>query len=197
MNRCAIVSSHFRLSCIQNTQERPLAYPSLELRSESILGHSENESRARCLGVVNFTLNPDQGPIAMTIPYHLRESKRLGRTAEGPLIETLEGQETIPVPQALLSRNNICVLQVCGDSMIGDHLLGGDHLIVEKRDTARDGEMVVALTNKGEVTLKRFLRDGPRIRLEPPDASAEATVFDEKDVTIQGVVVGILRKYSG
>ena len=133
----------------------------------------------------------------MTIPYHPRECKRLGRIAEGSLIETLEGQEAIPIPPDLLSRNNIYVLQVRGDSMIGDHLLGGDHLIVEKRDTARDGEMVVALTNKGEVTLKRFFRDGPRIRLEPADASAEATVFDEKDVTIQGVVVGILRKYRG
>ena len=81
--------------------------------------------------------------------------------------------------------------------MIGDHLLGGDHLIVEKRNTARDGEMVVALTNKGAATLKRFFREGPWIRLEPADASTEAMLLDEKDVAIQGVVLGILRKYRG
>jgi len=133
----------------------------------------------------------------MDIPYRPRERKRLNCIAEGPLIETLEGQETIPVLPDLLRKNNIYVLQVRGDAMIGDHLLGGDHLIVEKRNTARDGEMVVALTNKGAATLKRFFREGPWIRLEPADASTEAMLLDEKDVAIQGVVLGILRKYHG
>lgn len=133
----------------------------------------------------------------MAIPYHPRVCKKLDCIAEGPLIETLEDQETIPVLPDLLRRNNIYVLQVRGDSMIDDHLLDGDHLIVEKRNTARDGEMVVALTNKGEVTLKRFFREGPWIRLEPADASTEAMLLDEKDVAIQGVVLGILRKYRG
>ena len=133
----------------------------------------------------------------MDSPYHPRECKRLDCIGEGPLIETLEGQETIPVPPDLLRKNNIYVLQVRGDSMIGDHLLDGDHLIVEKRNAARDGEMVVALTNKGEATLKRFFREGPWIRLEPADASTEAMLLDEKDVAIQGVVMGILRKYRG
>jgi len=133
----------------------------------------------------------------MDIPYRPRERKRLNCIAEGPLIETLEGQETIPVLPDLLRKNNIYVLQVNGDSMIGDHVLDGDHLIVEKRNSARDGEMVVALTNKGVATLKRFFREGPRIRLEPADASTEAMLLDEKDVAIQGVVLGILRKYRG
>jgi repressor LexA len=133
----------------------------------------------------------------MDIPYHPPECKRLDCIAEGPLIETLEGQETIPIPADLLRRNNIYVLQVRGDSMIGDHLLDGDHLIVEKRNVARDGEIVVALTNKGKTTLRRFFREGPWIRLGPADASTEATLLDEKDVAIQWVVVGILRKYRG
>ena len=115
----------------------------------------------------------------------------------GTPIEVIEAQSTIPIPADLLRKNNIYVLQVRGDSMIGDHLLDGDHLIVEKRNTARDGEMVVALTNKGAATLKRFFREGPWIRLEPADASTEAMLLDEKDVAIQGVVLGILRKYRG
>jgi len=133
----------------------------------------------------------------MEIPHHPRKFRRSGRTVEGPFIETLEGQETLPIPPDLLRRNNIYVLQVCDDSMIGDHLLIGDHLILERRRAAKDGEMVVALIRDTETTLKRFRRDGSRIRLEPAVASHEARVFDEKDVVIQGVVMGIIRKYRG
>ena len=119
-----------------------------------------------------------------------------GRWPDTP-IDAIEESASIPIPADFLRKNNIYVLQVKGDSMIEDHLLGGDHLIVEKRNTARDGEMVVALTNKGAATLKRFFREGPWIRLEPADASTEAMLLDEKDVAIQGVVLGILRKYRG
>jgi repressor LexA len=81
--------------------------------------------------------------------------------------------------------------------MIGDHILDGDRLIVEKRNSAKDGEMVVALIRNSETTLKRFHRDGGKIRLERTDTSDDAMVFDENDVVIQGTVVGILRKYIG
>ena len=112
-------------------------------------------------------------------------------------IEVIEAQSTIPIPSDLLHKNNIYVLRVSGDSIIGDHLLDGDHLIVEKRNLTKDGEMVVALIRNSETTLKRFHRDGGKIRLERADASGEAIFYDEKDVIIQGVVVGILRKYRG
>jgi repressor LexA len=90
----------------------------------------------------------------MDIRYDPRECKRLGRIAEGPLIETLAGQDTIPISSDLLRKNNIYVLQVKGDSMIGDYVLDGDLLIVERRDVAKDGEMVVALLKNSETTLK-------------------------------------------
>jgi repressor LexA len=115
----------------------------------------------------------------------------------GNLIEAIEAQKAIPIPAALLRKNNICVLQVKGDSMIGDYVLDGDLLIVERRNAAEDGEMVVALIKNSETTLKRFRRDGGNIRLEQTDASNDAMVLDEKDVAIRGVVVGILRKYRG
>ncbi len=125
------------------------------------------------------------------------ERKRLGRITGGPRIEIAEDRETIPISAGLLRKNNIHVLQVKGDSMIGDYVLDGDHLIVERRSDARDGEMVVALIRNSAATLKRFRREGRQIRLEQTDASDEAMVFDEEEVAIQGVVVGILRKYRG
>ncbi len=107
---------------------------------------------------------------------------RPGRITGGPLIESAEDRETIPISAGLLLRNNIHVLQVKGDSMIGDFVLDGDHVIVESRNVARDGEMVIALLKNSETILKRFRRDGRQIRLEQTDASDEAMVFDEKDV---------------
>ena len=88
-----------------------------------------------------------------------RERKRLGRNAGGPIIEIAEDRETIPISGNLLRRNHIHVLKVIGDSMIGDYVLDGDHVIVERRNAAMDGEMVVALIKNSETTLKRFRRD--------------------------------------
>ena len=115
----------------------------------------------------------------------------------GPVIEITDDPDKIPISSDLMLRNNIHVLKVVGDALIGDHLLEGDHVIVEKRSASRDGELVVALIRGCKTTLKRLHRDGHRIRLEQTDGSDDAMVFDEKDVTVQGVVVGILRKYRG
>ncbi len=121
----------------------------------------------------------------------------VGAVGVGLPFEAVEAQETISIPLDMMRKKNICVMQVKGDSMMGDHLFDGDHLILEKRNTPRDGEMVVALTGNSEAVLRRFYREGHRIRLEPANPSCQAMVFDEKNVTIQGVVVGILRKYRG
>ncbi len=115
----------------------------------------------------------------------------------GTTIEVIEAQTAIPIPADFLRKNNIYVLRVKGDSMIGEHVLDGGHLIVEKRHSAKDGELVLVLKSNSDPTLKRFHDDGRWIRLEPDGASSEAMFYDEKDVTIQGVVVGILRKYRG
>ncbi len=115
----------------------------------------------------------------------------------GTPIEAVETQTEIPISAHLLHKNNIYVLRVKGDSMIGDYVLDSDQLIVEGRNAAKDGEMVVALIINSETTLRRFRRDGGNIRLEQIDTSDDATVFDDKDVAIRGVVVGILRKYRG
>jgi repressor LexA len=124
------------------------------------------------------------------------ENPRAGRWP-GAHIEAAEAHAAIPIPADLLRKNNIYMLRVKGDSMMGDYVLAGDHLIVEGRSAAKDGEMVVALIKYSETTLKRFRRDGGNIRLEQTDTSDDTMVFDDKDVAIQGVVVGILRKYRG
>ncbi|MEW6533547.1 MAG: transcriptional repressor LexA [Thermodesulfobacteriota bacterium] len=129
-------------------------------------------------------------------PSEVREVPLLGRIAAGEPLEAVEDLETIALPEYLLGRGDAYVLQVRGDSMIDDHIMHGDYVIVEKRDAARDGEMVVALINRSEATLKRFRREGRKVRLEPANPRYHAQVYDEKDVNIRGVVVGILRKYG-
>jgi repressor LexA len=119
-----------------------------------------------------------------------------GRIAAGEPIEPVEDVETIGLPPDMIGRNETYILQVRGDSMIEDHVIDGDFVIVEKREMARDGEMVVALIRGNDVTLKRFRRDRGKIRLEPANPAYNPMVFDEKDVRVQGVVIGILRKYA-
>jgi repressor LexA len=119
-----------------------------------------------------------------------------GRIAAGLPIEAVEDRETISIPVDLLGRNQTFVLRVSGDSMRDDHVLDGDYVIVDKRDSAIDGDMVVALIRGSEATLKRFYRNRNLIRLEPANPMFPTQTYDEEDVAVQGVVVGILRKYG-
>jgi DNA polymerase IV len=111
-----------------------------------------------------------------------------------PLEEVTETQHVIPILAEMMRKTNISVFRVERDSMIGDHLLDSDHLILEKLSTPCDGDMVVAMLRNGEATLKRFYRDGRRIRFEAADRSGESIFFEETEVEIRGVVLGIVRK---
>ncbi|AFM26419.1 transcriptional repressor LexA [Desulfomonile tiedjei] len=119
-----------------------------------------------------------------------------GRIAAGIPLEAVRDTETISLPSDMLGRHSAFVLQVKGDSMQDDHVLDGDYVIVEKRPTVRNGDMVVALVRNSEATLKRFRRDGSKIRLEPANPAYPVMIYDEEEISIQGVVVGILRKYA-
>jgi repressor LexA len=130
------------------------------------------------------------------MPHTTEELPLVGRIAAGSPIEAIEDRESISVPAHLVGRHDTYVLLVKGDSMNEDHVLDGDYVIVERRDTASDGEMVVALIRNGEATLKKFHRIGRKIRLEPANPAYEAMIFDESEVTVQGVVIGLLRKYD-
>jgi repressor LexA len=120
----------------------------------------------------------------------------LGRVAAGSPIEAVQASETIFVPQDMVGRKETYVLQVKGDSMIDEQIRDGDYVIVENRRSARDGEMVIALLDGDSVTLKKMYREGGgRVRLQPANARLKPLFVDQDRLRIQGVVIGVLRKY--
>ncbi len=120
----------------------------------------------------------------------------LGRIAAGKPLEAVPTQETISVPADLVAgRGRTFALEIQGDSMVGEQIRDGDYVILEERRVARDGETVVALVDGNEATLKKFYRDGPSVRLQPANSSVSPVVVAAERVQIQGVVVGLIRKY--
>lgn len=120
----------------------------------------------------------------------------LGMVAAGVPIEAYPVPETVTLPEDLVRGEESYALRVRGDSMIEDGILEGDTIIVERRETARDGEVVVALVGGTEVTVKRYFREGRSIRLQPANAAMEPILVDESEIRIQGVVVGLMRKFT-
>ncbi len=124
----------------------------------------------------------------------LPEFQLLGHIMAGKPIEVIEAREMmslLPDP----SGKDIFVLKVKGQSMIDDHIQDGDYVIVERRDRAENGETVVALLDNESATLKRFYREKDHIRLQPANADMEPIIVKEGDFKIQGVVIGVLRKF--
>lgn len=118
-----------------------------------------------------------------------------GVVAAGSPIETLPDDESVFVPDDFLRSGDHYALRVRGDSMIEDGVHDGDLVVVQRTESARDGEMVVAMVN-GEVTLKRIYREGlERIRLQPSNPTMQALDVPAMDVRVQGIVVGLLRRY--
>jgi repressor LexA len=121
----------------------------------------------------------------------------LGSVAAGQPIEAVADQETVAVPEDLVSKGGRhYVLRVRGDSMIDEQIRDGDYVIVNARDTADNGEMVVALVHGDSATVKKFYRerDG-RVRLQPANVAMAPLYFHSHEVMVQGVVVGVIRRY--
>jgi repressor LexA len=116
-----------------------------------------------------------------------------GTIAAGAPIEAIEEREVLDLEEMFVSPHGNFVLQVRGDSMIDDNIADGDYVIVEKREAVRNGETVVALINGEEATLKRFHRTAQGIRLEAANPKYEPIIT--KNVQIQGVVVGVVRRF--
>jgi len=120
----------------------------------------------------------------------------VGRIAAGQPIEAIEEPEVLDLESLFRGRpGETFVLQVRGNSMIEEQIRDGDYVIVEKRHDARNGETVVALLDNGEATLKKFYREPDRLRLQPANAALRPIYVDPDGVRIQGVVIGVLRKY--
>ena len=118
-----------------------------------------------------------------------------GRIAAGTPIEALQGTESFPVPAALLGPGEHYALEVSGDSMVDEGILDGDFALIRKVDTAHDGEIVVALVNNEEATLKTFRREGNMIRLDPANRLYEPQRYRPEQVQIQGRLAGLIRRY--
>ncbi len=118
----------------------------------------------------------------------------LGRIAAGRPLEALENPESISLSDFTRSKD-VYVLQVTGESMQDEHIVNGDYVLVEKTNTARDGEIVVALVNGSDATLKRIYVEGKKIRLQPSNAAMEPIIVPATTVQVQGRVIGVLRKY--
>ena len=125
----------------------------------------------------------------LEIPLH-------GRIAAGVPIEAMEGQTMLSVPAALLGSGDHYALEVSGDSMVGAGILDGDFALIQRTDVAREGQIVVALIDDNEATLKYFRRDGARVRLDPANPAYEPQVYDPRQVRIQGKLAGLLRRYN-
>ena len=124
----------------------------------------------------------------LEIPFH-------GKIAAGVPIEALEGQNSLSVPMALLGAGEHYALEVSGDSMMEAGILDGDYALIRKADTARDGEIVVALIRGEEATLKYLRREGQQIRLDPANGSYQPQYYAPHEVQVQGKLAGLLRRY--
>ncbi|MBN1341955.1 MAG: transcriptional repressor LexA [Phycisphaerae bacterium] len=140
--------------------------------------------KARSLKLTSQAEFPDDRPTLIPL---------LGRIAAGAPVETLEDKDSLDLEEVLAGHGTTFALEVRGVSMIDEQIQDGDFVIAERRETARDGETVVALLENGETTLKKFYREKDRIRLQP--ANPDLSPIYARDVKIQGVVIGVFRRY--
>jgi repressor LexA len=154
------------------------------LERKGYIRRAHNESRA-------IEIVPPKGQTGAT------ELPLLGLVAAGQPIEAITGNDTIAVPDELLPRRGRSyVLKVRGDSMIDEHIKDGDFVVVQERNQADSGQTVVALVHGDSATVKRFYREpGGWIRLQPANPTMQPLRVNERDVIVQGVVVGVIRKY--
>lgn len=161
-------------------------------------------NRARALEVVKLPENranesvarvtappaprPEPANDVIEVPLH-------GKIAAGVPIEALESDRSLPVPAALLGPGEHYALEVSGDSMIEAGIFDGDYALVRKASTARDGDIVVALVNDEEATLKYLYHDGGKIRLDPANAAYDPQIYADSQVKVQGKLAGLLRRY--
>ena len=166
-------------------------------------------NRARALEVLRMPDRPEtakkapaksaparSAPVAPPAPANdVIEIPLHGRIAAGVPIEAMEGQQMLPVPAALLGSGEHYALEVRGDSMVEAGILDGDYALVRRTDAARDGEIVVALIDENEATLKYFRREGAMIRLDPANRSYDPQRYRPDQVRVQGKLAGLLRRY--
>ncbi|MDR1397889.1 MAG: peptidase [Desulfarculales bacterium] len=120
----------------------------------------------------------------------------LGLVAAGRPIEAVEDNASISIPRSMLGRYRTFALEVRGTSMINEYIKPGDIIIVEERSSAENGEVVVALINETDVTLKKYFLEKEFIRLEPANPEMEPIILPHGQVRVLGAVSGLIRHYA-
>lgn len=173
------IAEHFGYSSLATVHEHLS-----NLERKGYIRKAYNESRSIEL------VEPENAIPAIPLPL-------LGTVAAGLPIEAIQDDESLAVPPDMVRRGREnYVLRVQGNSMIDEQIRDGDYIVVASQDTAQDGQMVVALVRGDSATVKKLYREpGNRIRLQPANPAMTAMIEDARDVQIQGVVVGVIRKY--
>jgi repressor LexA len=168
-------------------------------RALEVLKQPDNISAkapARAAAVGNTALASLAKPAAPLRPANdVIEIPLHGRIAAGVPIEALEGQSMLPVPAALLGAGDHYALEVSGDSMVEAGILDGDYALIRRTESARDGEIVVALVRGEEATLKYLRRENGMVRLDPANAAYDPQFYQPGEVQVQGKLAGLLRRY--
>jgi repressor LexA len=164
------------------------------LEEKGLLKRDYNRSRSIDLLKPRGRMKRALATAAATVAANGLTLPLMGRIAAGRPVEAMENPETISLADFTRSKD-VYVLQVTGESMQDEHIVNGDYVLVEKTNTARDGEIVVALVNGSDATLKRMFREGDKIRLQPSNVAMAPIVVPAVSVQIQGRVIGVLRKY--
>lgn len=170
------ICAHFGLSSTATVAEHIDT-----LKEKGYLSQEENLARS-----IQLTDPEEEGPGYISIPL-------LGSIAAGRPIEAIATQETIDIPRDM-SGHNVYALRVKGESMIEDGILDKDYVIIEQTSQVKNGDIVVALVEEDQVTLKRFYKEKDRIRLQPANSSMNPLYF--KKVTVQGRVRGLIRRFA-
>ncbi len=173
------IKDHFHLSSLATVHKHIT-----NLEKKGVITKEWN--RGRSLEIVAADM-PDTQVIELPL---------VGTVAAGQPIQAIEEQETLAVPASLVRRGRTYALRVRGNSMVDEHILDGDYVIVEERQTARNGEIVIALLDRDTVTVKKFYQEKDHIRLQPANPALEPIIIQGGDFAIQGVVVGLIRKFS-
>lgn len=171
------ISRHFELHSISTIHKHLV-----NLEDKGFIKRHWN--RARAIEVLAVQEKPEARDVPLA-----------GLIAAGEPIEAVRGNELVAVPEDMIGRREVYVLKVRGESMVDEQVRDGDYVIVENRTDPKNGEMVVALLNGENVTLKKFYREKNQIRLQPAHPTMKPILVRDDELAIQGVVVGVMRKY--
>ena len=171
------ISRHFELHSISTIHKHLV-----NLEDKGLIKRHWN--RARAIELVPAQEKPEARDVPLA-----------GLIAAGEPIEAVRGNELVAVPEDMIGRREVYVLKVRGESMVDEQVRDGDYVIVENRTDPRNGEMVVALLNGENATLKKFYREKSQIRLQPAHPTMKPILVQDDEIAIQGVVVGVMRKY--